>query len=55
MHCFITTDKIPESDPTETETVQNELYDSVDLELHYWEQPEINRKVTEPDIKKRMD
>ncbi|CEI92303.1 hypothetical protein RMCBS344292_06568 [Rhizopus microsporus] len=48
-------DEIPVSDPMEIETVQNDLYNTVGLEWHYWGQPEISKKVAEPDVKKLMD
>ncbi|KAG1136442.1 hypothetical protein G6F37_011983 [Rhizopus arrhizus] len=48
-------DEIPESGPTEIETVQDDLYDMVDLEWHYWGQPEIKKKVTKSDVKKLVD
>jgi hypothetical protein len=40
MYCFNVMDEIPESKPMEIETVQNDLYDTVGLEWHYWGQPE---------------
>lgn len=55
MHCFNVMDEISESDPMEIETVQNDLYNTVGLEWHYWGQPEISKKVAEPDVKKLMD
>lgn len=55
MHCFNVMDEIPVSDPMEIETVQNDLYNTVGLEWHYWGQPEISKKVAEPDVKKLMD
>lgn len=55
MYCFNVMDEIPESEPMEIETVQNDLYDTVGLEWHNWGQPEKSKKVTEPDIKKLMD
>ncbi|KAI9482743.1 MAG: hypothetical protein EXX96DRAFT_555462 [Benjaminiella poitrasii] len=55
MHCFNVMDEIPESEPMEIETVQNDLYSTIGLEWHYWGQPEISKKVAEPDVKKLMD
>lgn len=55
MHCFNVMDEIPESEPTEIETVQDDLYDTVNLEWHYWGQPEVKKKVTESDVKKPVD
>ncbi|KAG1049038.1 hypothetical protein G6F43_008616 [Rhizopus delemar] len=48
-------DEIPESESTEIETVQDDLYDTVYLEWHYWEQSEISKKVTDSDVKKLVD
>lgn len=48
-------DEIPESELTEIETVQDDLYDTVDPEWHYWGQPEISKKVTESVVKKLVD
>ncbi|KAG1145251.1 hypothetical protein G6F37_008097 [Rhizopus arrhizus] len=45
MHCFNVMDEIPESDPMEIETVQNDLYNTVGLEWHYWGLPEISKKL----------
>ncbi|KAI9483352.1 MAG: hypothetical protein EXX96DRAFT_139743 [Benjaminiella poitrasii] len=55
MYCFNVMDEIPESDPMEIETVQNDLYNTVGLEWYYWGQPEISNKVAKPDVKKLMD
>lgn len=55
MYCFNVMEEIPEFEPMEIETVQMDLYDTVGLEWHYGGQPEISKKVKEPDIKKLMD
>ena len=48
-------DEIPESNPMEIETAQNDLYNTVSLEWRYQGQLEISKKVVEPYVKKLMD
>lgn len=55
MHYFNVMDETSVSDPMEIKTVQNDLYNTVGLEWYYRGQPEISKRVAEPDFKKLMD
>jgi hypothetical protein len=55
MHCFSITDEIPKYEPIEIEQEAVDLFETVNLEWHYWENTESSTKKPEPSLRKLLE
>ncbi|KAG1041488.1 hypothetical protein G6F43_012090 [Rhizopus delemar] len=55
MHCFSITDEIPKYEPMEIEQEAVDLFETVNLEWHYWENTESSTKKPEPSLRKLLE
>ncbi|ORE06669.1 hypothetical protein BCV72DRAFT_227916 [Rhizopus microsporus var. microsporus] len=55
MRCLNVLDDIPKYESMYIEGNASDLYETIDLEWHHWENPETSKKEPEPSLKKLLD